>query len=332
MSTANTQIVILGIGTPVPDPKRQGPALAIVVGNTSYLVDCGTGCVRQATAAYQNKGVTGLQNSALQTLFISHLHSDHTLGYADLILTPWDNRKNAAGDLVPLTVYGPTGTIDMTKSLLAAFVVDTDVRIAEGKKEGQDLASTLNPVVIEIPPLSDGAPPALQPIFSDANVTVSAFQVYHGLVKPSYGFKLETKNNDGSPDKTIIISGDRSPKRVDDSANPYSCQISPDDPVVLFGQDADFLIHEVYAYAKYYKAPEAKKDYLTRYHTSTYELAQIALKTNPKLLIPIHKLGVTEYDTGGPNNAFSSAITQKWSDGSQYTGKVANTWDLDIYY
>ena len=55
--TPTTQIVMLGTGTPRPDPERSGPATAIVVNGTPYLVDFGPGVVRRAAAAYR-KGVT----------------------------------------------------------------------------------------------------------------------------------------------------------------------------------------------------------------------------------------------------------------------------------
>ena len=52
-----TQIVMLGSGTPIPDPNHQGPSLAIVVNGQSYIVDCGPGVVRQA-AAVASRGVS----------------------------------------------------------------------------------------------------------------------------------------------------------------------------------------------------------------------------------------------------------------------------------
>src|SRR5438874_1298211 len=87
-ATKSTQIVLLGTGLPRPDPNRSGPATAIVVNGTPYLVDAGPGIVRRATAAY-DKGVKALAVANLQTLFITHLHSDHTVGYPDLIFTTW---------------------------------------------------------------------------------------------------------------------------------------------------------------------------------------------------------------------------------------------------
>jgi len=49
--TSKTQIVLLGTGTPAPDPEHSGPSTAIIVNGSPYLVDFGTGIVRQAAAA-----------------------------------------------------------------------------------------------------------------------------------------------------------------------------------------------------------------------------------------------------------------------------------------
>jgi ribonuclease BN (tRNA processing enzyme) len=85
---SKTQIVLLGTGVPRPDPERSGPATAIVVNGTAYIVDFGTGVVRQA-AADRKKGVVALEPVNLKIGFLTHLHSDHTLGFADIIFTPW---------------------------------------------------------------------------------------------------------------------------------------------------------------------------------------------------------------------------------------------------
>src|SRR5437764_5204181 len=72
-----TQIVLLGTGNPSADPDRSGPSVAIVVNDTPYIVDCGPGIVRRASAAFR-KGIAGLTMPKLNTAFITHLHSDHT--------------------------------------------------------------------------------------------------------------------------------------------------------------------------------------------------------------------------------------------------------------
>src|SRR3954468_15546534 len=109
-----SQIVMLGTGTPRPDPARSGPATAIVVNGTPYLVDFGPGVVRRVAAAY-SKGITafGPAGGGIKTAFLTHMHADHTAGYPDLILTPW-----ILGRKEPIDIYGPKGLRNMTRHWL----------------------------------------------------------------------------------------------------------------------------------------------------------------------------------------------------------------------
>lgn len=117
--TTRTRVVLLGTGTPVPDPDRSGPATAIVVGDSAYLVDFGPGVMRRAQAAVIDRGVTALDPGNLKVAFVTHLHSDHTGGYSDLIFTGWTSGRSA-----PLEVYGPSGLNSMTEHLLEAYRID----------------------------------------------------------------------------------------------------------------------------------------------------------------------------------------------------------------
>ena len=83
-----TKLVLLGTGTPNACPNASGPSTAVIVGDRSYLVDFGPGVVRQAAKAYQ-KGIDALRPDCLTVAFCTHLHTDHTAGYSDLIFTPW---------------------------------------------------------------------------------------------------------------------------------------------------------------------------------------------------------------------------------------------------
>ena len=157
-----TQIVFLGTGTPNPDPDRMGAAVAIVVNGTPYIVDCGAGVVRRASAA-SRAGVQALSVTNLKMVFITHLHTDHTLGYPDLIFTPW-----VMGRKVPLEVYGPVGIKAMTEHILAAYSEDNNIRI-NGLERGNTTGNKVNVHKIE---------PGI--IYKDANVTVKAFLVKHG--------------------------------------------------------------------------------------------------------------------------------------------------------
>ena len=251
--TSGTKIVMLGTGTPNADPDRAGPSLAVVVNDTPYLVDFGPGVVRRASAAY-SRGIEGLQVRNLKTAFVTHLHSDHTVGYADLILTPWVLGRDA-----PLHVYGPKGIGKMTRHILAAYQEDIKLRI-----EGLEQANRTGHQVITHD-IQVGR------VYTDANVSVDAFPVDHGSWSHAFGFKFTT------PDRTIVISGD--------------CRPSPS--IIKNCSGCDVLIHEVYSAAELEawqdRNPSWAK-YMRSFHTSTVELAQLASQAKPKLLILYHQV------------------------------------------
>lgn len=246
-----TQVVMLGTGSPVADPKRNGPSLAIISNGTANMVDAGVNCVRQADAAYQD-GIKALQPVKITNLFITHLHTDHTLGYPDLILTPWDMGRTA-----PLNVFGPSGTKAMTANLLKAWTVDISVRTSG--LEGTS-SKGYKPNVREI---------KAGQIYKDKNLTVSAFKVLHGSFPNSFGFKFKAK------DRTIVVSGDTRP--------------CPE--LIRQARGADILVHEVYSLGHYQRSSPAFQKYLQSFHTSSTQLANIAKQVKPKLLVLTHKLG-----------------------------------------
>jgi ribonuclease BN (tRNA processing enzyme) len=184
-SASRAQVILLGTGTPGPDPERSGPATAIAIEDRAYLVDFGPGIVRRASTAAA-RGVQAVRPENLKIAFLTHLHSDHTVGYPDLIFTPWViGRKDA------LQVYGPHGLKAMTDHLIHAW--DEDIAI---RTKGLERNSPLRVVAHEIRP---GV------VFSDDLVKVSAFSVLHGEWKEAYGYRFDT------PDRTIVISGDARP-------------------------------------------------------------------------------------------------------------------------
>ena len=116
-------VVLLGTGMPRPDPDASGPATAVVVGRRVFLVDAGPGIERRLAAAH-------LPIDGVTALFITHLHSDHTLGYPDLIFTSW-----VMGRKQPLAAYGPHGLQKMTDHLVAAWAEDIEVRVWDSTAE-----------------------------------------------------------------------------------------------------------------------------------------------------------------------------------------------------
>jgi ribonuclease BN (tRNA processing enzyme) len=253
-----TQVVLLGTGTPNADPDRSGPSVAIVVNETPYLIDCGPGIVRRTAAAFQ-RNVKGLAIEKLNRVFVTHLHSDHTTGFPDLLLTPW-----VLGRKEPLEVFGPKGMKDMAKNILKAYRKDIHIRLRGGEPSNK---TGYNVIVHEISP---GV------VYKDANLTVKAFAVDHGSWDEAYGFRFETT------DRTIVISGD--------------CRPSPS--IAQNCSGCDVLIHEVYSEAGFATRPPEWQRYHSRYHTSSKELAELAKAARPGLLILYHQLfwGTTEED------------------------------------
>lgn len=117
------ETVLLGTGTPNACPWASGPASAVVVDGHAYLVDFGPGVVRRAAEAYR-RGEDALRPDLLDTAFCTHLHTDHTAGFADLIFTPWVLEREK-----PLKVFGPKGIRNMAQHLLSAYAVDIDFRL-----------------------------------------------------------------------------------------------------------------------------------------------------------------------------------------------------------
>ena len=184
-----TKLVLLGTGTPNACPNASGPSSAVVVGDRAYLVDFGPGVVRQAAKAYQ-QGIDALRPDRLMIAFCTHLHTDHTAGYPDLIFTPWVLERPK-----PLKVFGPKGIQNMTEHILKAYETDIDFRIHGFEKANE------NGYKVETTDIQPGI------IYQDDRVTVEAFPVSHGTLE-SYGFKFTT------PDKVIVISGDTAPLEI----------------------------------------------------------------------------------------------------------------------
>jgi ribonuclease BN (tRNA processing enzyme) len=261
MSSTKSQVILLGTGNPNPDPKHSGCSVAIIANDTPYIVDFGAGLIRQAAALTPRYGgdIDAVEIKNLNTAFLTHLHSDHTIGFPDLIFTPWVMGRNQ-----PLEVYGPEGISEMTVYILKAYQEDIKNRLY-GLEPANNQGWRVNAHEIE-----EGV------IYKDQNVKVEAFLVNHGHWPNAYGFRFTT------PDKIIVISGDTAP-----------C-----DNIRKLSQGADILIHEVYYKKAFDRKDDFWKKYHSINHTSTHELAEIVKEAKPKLVILYHTLfwGSNEQD------------------------------------
>lgn len=277
---AETRVVMLGTGTPNADPAHSGPAVAVVVNDTAYLVDFGPGVVRRAAAAHA-KGVSALAVDKLAIAFVTHLHSDHTMGFADLLLTPWILERE-----IPLQVYGPPGLSAMAQHIVAAYQEDIQMRLnglQPANPEGYKV------VAHEI---SSGV------IYQDENVSVEAIPVKHGSWNSSFAYKFV------SADKIVVISGDA----------------VPSESIVQACNGCDILVHEVYSDAGFETRTPDWQTYHASFHTSATELAAIASRAKPKLLVMYHQLY-----WGFDDATLVEEVT------AAYDGEVVSSADLDIY-
>lgn len=239
----STVVILLGTGNPVPDPDAAGPATAVVVGSRVFLFDAGAGVMRRMRAAK-------LPVSGPTAVFITHLHSDHTLGYPDVILTTWVMGRNK-----PLEVFGPHGLQSMTDHIIAAWKEDIDVRTRGLERRPP------NGYAVRVHEIAPGV------VYDSGGVKITAIPVLHGSWKEAYGYRIDT------PDRSIVLSGDTRPSPAIEQA----------------ARDVDILIHEAYSeYANIAPRDSAFARYRRLFHTSSVELGHLAAAAKPKLLVLYH--------------------------------------------
>jgi ribonuclease BN (tRNA processing enzyme) len=251
-----TTLVLLGTGTPVPDPAAQGPATVVTVGDRIFLFDAGAGVMRQMAAAslpYRGGPITGL--------FLTHLHSDHTLGLPDVIFTSW-----VMGRQRPLPIIGPPGTREMTDHILAAWREDITVR-TEGLEHGVPGGHRV--LVTET---KGGV------VYDSAGVRITAIPVPHGNWAWSLGYRIDASG------RSIVISGDTRPSEA----------------LAETARGVDVLLHEVYPETRLEPELRPGGEdwiaYMRSFHTSDRELGALAARVKPGLLVLYHvvRMGATD--------------------------------------
>ena len=240
----NFTVTLLGTGNPRPVITRFGPSILVQAGGQNLLFDCGRGATMRL---YQ------LKVDQIDGLFLTHLHSDHTVGIPDLWLTGW-----VMGRKTPLRVWGPAGTQAMMKHLEEAYSFDIHVRrdVDEKRPAGG--------VEIDAKDIEQGV------VYESGGVKVTAFLVDHGLVKPAFGYRVDYGGH------SVVLSGDTR----------YS------ENLIRYAQGTDVLIHEVidtkaYAQLANSYSPEEKVRVLA-HHTTAEEAGRVFTKVAPKLAVYSH--------------------------------------------
>lgn len=246
-----TQIIVLGTGTPVPDAFRAGSSIAVIHKGESYVFDVGAGSVRHAVVARYKYDVPSLYPSQVCCVFLSHLHSDHTMDLGELAHTYWWRRRDG------LKIWGPEGVKRIAAGLQETIAIDVEFR-----------TSSLQPV--QNPNGYITHPENISPgiLFEKDGLTVEAFVVNHGEIDPAYGFKVTTE------DLSLVISGDTA----------YS------ETVVEKARGVDFLFHEVISRVGLERNSPGFQRYHNSAHTTSDELARLANITQPKKLVLYHGL------------------------------------------
>jgi ribonuclease Z len=274
----NFAVTLLGTASPAPRPDRMGPSTLVEVNGQRLLFDTGRG----ATVRLWQKRIP---IGSLDATFLTHMHSDHTNGLADVWLTGWIGAPYG-GREAPFRLIGPTGTKTLMEHLEKAYRSDIEIRL---KDEGEP-EDGIRTEVTEF-----GAPGV---VYEKGGVKVTAVENDHGdLIKPSYGFRIDF---DG---RSVLLSGDT---RYTES-------------IIEAGKGADLLIHEVAAA----REPLLAIPFFERvmaHHTTPEEAGRVFAATRPKFAVYTHLVLLSNKDN--PEMTLDEVVqsTRKTYDGPLVVG------------
>lgn len=181
-------VYMCGTGSPMPDASRAGPCLGVLAGDKAFVFDVGSGGPR-------NLGSMGFPIARLQTIYLTHLHSDHIDGLGELLLTSWigGNRSEQT------PIHGPAGTRTVVEGFNSAYRIDSTYRTAH---HGPEIANPAGfgglPTEITIP----AGPGGKVVVLEEGDLKITAIKVEHAPVEPAFGYRVDYKG------RSISISGD----------------------------------------------------------------------------------------------------------------------------
>jgi ribonuclease Z len=257
-SAQDIRVTLLGTGTPAPVMNRFGPSILVEAGEQKFLFDAGRGAMQRLTQIRVGwKDVTGV--------FLTHLHSDHVVGFPDLWLTGW----LFGGRDTPLPVWGPRGTQKMMLHLAQAYEFDIAIRQAD---EHASAAGAL--IVAE--DVAEGF------AYEKNGVRITPFDVDHAPVAPAFGYRIDFRG------RSVVLSGDT---RLSEN-------------LIRRAEGADLLIHEVVAPETYVRAgvPPAFAATIMAHHTRPEQAGEVFARVKPKLAVYSHigRPSATEQDVIAP--------------------------------
>jgi ribonuclease Z len=174
------KVFLCGTSSPLPAPNRAQGCVAILAGESLYVIDAGAGSAQVAALGR-------LPMERLEAVFLTHYHSDHIAALPEFNLNSW-----VAGRPKPLSVFGPPGVSDVVDSLNEAYRLDRTYRVAH---HGEELLAP-NLGVMEGKLMEAGTVLGLE------ELSITSFQVNHDPVRPAVGYRFDYRG------RSVVISGD----------------------------------------------------------------------------------------------------------------------------
>jgi len=203
-------VVLCGAGSPLPDPQRSGPCVAVVAGGKLYVVDAGSGAARNLLGM-------NLPPGAVEAVFLTHFHSDHIDGLGELALQRWVGGSHEQ----PLPLVGPTGVDRIARGFNTAYEPDRGYRVAH---HGEQVVPSSG-AGFDARPYPTPSPGSEQRVWEEGGLRVSAFRVEHPPIDPAVGYRFDYGG------RSVVISGDTR-KSVE---------------IERMARDVDLLVHEALA-------------------------------------------------------------------------------------
>lgn len=245
VQSQSIKVTLLGTGSPTPAMNRFGPSTLVEVGKQKFLFDAGRG-------ALQRLGQTKVQWRDVQGIFLTHLHSDHTVGIPDLWLI---GSFVPPGRQSPLRVWGPAGTKQMMAQLKQAFDYDLQFRQLDDRLSPEGVA-----VLAE--DISEGV------VYENGGVKITVFEVDHKPVKPAFGYRIDHAG------RSVVLSGDT----------------SVSENLIRHAQSVDLLVHEVVSPMALRRAgaPPGRITQILDQHVTPEQAGEVFSKTKPRLAVFSH--------------------------------------------